>query len=239
MSDLLASSNLMRQHARAGKIVFGVNHEFSDFQTRRRKVLDLVIARSPQDTPTRKRDLLSLGAEYSIVLSSSQRAQVENLPAFSEGPVGAVLVALEAKAAMTEHSKARPRLYDELTSSHETVHGASSNALAVGLVLVNIADHFVSPDRNREKKRTKVVTAHSQPQATLSVIEKLRELPRRSSDQQRGFDGLGVVLVRCANDGSPITIETAPPAPSSGDVFEYGQMITRVAHEYDARFRNI
>jgi uncharacterized RmlC-like cupin family protein len=40
--------------------------------------------------------------------------------------VGAVLIALEAKACMTAHVKALPRLYDELNSSHQCVHGSSS-----------------------------------------------------------------------------------------------------------------
>lgn len=41
---------------------------------------------------------------------------------------------------MTAHSKALPRLFDELNSSHQIVHGASSHALSVGFAMVNASD---------------------------------------------------------------------------------------------------
>ena len=57
-------------------------------------------------------------------------------------------MALEAKACMTEFGKARPRLYDELNSSHLTIHGDTNSAIAAGFALVNAAESFVSPLRN-------------------------------------------------------------------------------------------
>ena len=42
--DLLSTSALLVRHAEQGKVVLGVNHSMSDFQTGRRKKLDLVIA---------------------------------------------------------------------------------------------------------------------------------------------------------------------------------------------------
>jgi hypothetical protein len=236
--DLLGESALMRQHAQEGKIVLGVNLELRDFRTGRKKDLDLVIGKPAQDTPTTTRSLATLADEYGLELTAKERTWVKSLPHLSEGVVGPVMVALEAKAAMTEHSKARPRLYDELTSSFSTVLGNSSNALAVGLVMVNLADSFVSPDLNKGGKRRSVVSKHTQPKAAESILEKVRELPRRTGDQQQGFDGLAVLMVECRNDGTPIRLVVTPPAPQVGDVLNYRGMITRVAHEYDARFRN-
>ena len=40
MFDLLEQSALLRRHVADGKVAFGVNHEFSDFRTRRKKKLD-------------------------------------------------------------------------------------------------------------------------------------------------------------------------------------------------------
>ena len=37
---------------------------------------------------------------------------------------------------MTAHTRALPRLYDELNSSHLCVHGASRQALAIGFVVI-------------------------------------------------------------------------------------------------------
>lgn len=237
--DLLTTSALMRNHATARKLVFGVNHELSDFSTGRKKILDLVVARPGDGSKVKARALLDLAQSYHIDLFDTERSMVANLPEIVEGPVGAVLVALEAKAAMTEHSKARPRLYDELTSSHSTVHGASSNALAIGLVMVNAATTFLSPGLNKVGRARTHFSKHRQPDAAESVIEKLRELPRRTSDQQSGFDGLAAIVVDCVNDGSPVQIVSKSPAPPPGDVLNYVNMISRVANEYDTRFRNI
>jgi hypothetical protein len=50
---------------------------------------------------------------------------------------------------MTEHMKARPRLYDELNSSHDAVHGSAEMAIAAGFVMINLADEFISPEMNK------------------------------------------------------------------------------------------
>lgn len=238
--DLLGQSALLQQHVRSGKVVFGVNHEMRDFSTARKKNLDLVIARpaglSRGGSP---RSLIDLAADFHVVLDGGQRQRLEALPAVHEGPVGAVLVALEAKAAMTEHSKARPRLYDELNSSHLTVHGASSQALAVGFVMINAGQTFVSPDLNKKRRGPKLVSTHAQPSAAEAILEKVKEIPRRTGPRTNGFDGLAIVLVSLANDGSPVGLVTAPPAPQPGDIFFYDNMITRVANEYDTTFASI
>jgi hypothetical protein len=140
---------------------------------------------------------------------------------------------------MTEHGKARPRLYDELNSSHLTVHGASSQALAVGFVMVNASTTFVSPDLNKSPRRRKIVSSHTQPAAAASIIEKVKEIPRRTGPRTTGFDGLAIVVISLANDGTPATLVRGEPAPRPGDIFYYDNMVTRVANEYDTTFANI
>jgi hypothetical protein len=236
--DLLQQSALMRRHATSGKIVFGINHELRDFATARKKVLDLVIAR-PSGSAT-KETLSDLARRYHVVLDARQQKKLAALPELRRAPVGAVLMALEAKAAMTEHVKALPRLYDELNSSHQTVHGASRQALAVGLVMVNASSTFVSPDLNKTPGAPVVVSTHSQPAAAAAVVAKVREIPRRTGSTTEGYDGLGIILVSATNDGTtPVSLVASPPAPPPGDILYYDNMITRVAHEYDAAFKSI
>jgi len=227
----------MREHAAAGKIVFGVNHKLTDFRTGKDKDLDLVIAR-PDGEPT-PRTLTDLAVEYHVILDHDARKELYALPAIHRAPVGAVLVALEAKAAMTEHVKALPRFYDELNSSHQIVHGASNQALAVGLAMVNASPTFISPDRNKIQGAP-VVTSHDQPRVATVAVEMVRnKLPRRSAGTGAGYDGLAILVVSAANDGSPVTLITDPPAPPPGDIFNYDNMVTRVANEYDTTFRSI
>lgn len=238
--DMLRASALLQKHAKAEKVIFGVNFEMRDYATARKKNLDLVVARGSAAASSRTKTLADLADQWSIELTSHQRAELDGLPEITEGDVtgSAVLVALEAKAAMTAHSKARPRLYDELNSSHLTVHGASAQALAVGLVMVNAATTFVSPELQALPRRDEI-SVHNQPTDANTVIAKIKEIPRRTSPTAVGFDGLGIIVVRAANDGSPVVLVAGPPAPTPGDIFYYDDMLSRVANEYDTRFAAI
>lgn len=228
--DLLANSSLLQRHVREGKVVFGLDHKMHDYAANRSKNLDLVIAR-PHDsgwtTKRRPRQFSALPDLFDMELTPAQRSTLVSLPDPMEGAVGAVHLALEAKACMTAFSKSYPRLYDELNSSHAVIHGASNRALAVGLAIVNVADEFVSPVGGRN--------SHRQPADALGAIAKVEQLPRRSGDEGVGYDGLGIVLVELKNDGSLVTVASAPPVPVN---YEYERMILRVANEYDVRFRN-
>jgi len=234
--DLLQRSALLKRHVAAGKVVFGINHEMSDFKSGRKKDLDLVVARPvAKATSTTFADLAD---RYYVELTPQQRATLAGLPVLHAGGVGTVLVALEAKAAMTAHQKALPRLYDELQSSHVAVHGSSAQALAVGLVLVNAAISFISPDLNKTGPRTNI-SFHAQPDAAAQVIAKVDQLPRSSHVGDVGFDGLGVVVLSVGNDGTPVVVFSGPPAPAPNEIFFYDNMIGRIANEYDTRFVNI
>ncbi|HVF13563.1 MAG TPA: hypothetical protein VM942_03130 [Acidimicrobiales bacterium] len=230
MFDLLANSSLLREHVLSGKVVFGLDHQMHDYAANRSKNLDLVVARPHDGGWTRKRRprlFAELPALFDMHLNDDQRSALASLPNPLEGAVGAVHLALEAKACMTAFSKSYPRLYDELNSSHAVIHGASNRALAVGLAIINVADEFVSPVGIRNR--------HDQPAGALGAIAKVGQLPRRSGDEGVGYDGLGIVLVDLTNDGSPVTLASSPPVPVN---YEYERMVVRIANEYDVRFRN-
>jgi hypothetical protein len=140
---------------------------------------------------------------------------------------------------MTAHVKALPRLYDELNSSHLCVHGASSQALAIAYVQINHADDFISPVINSKLLANGLpaeVTKHRQPANTQRVLDKIAQMPRRSAKGTNGFDAIGVTVLDLRNDGSPVKIVSAAPAPQPGTNFYYDTMIVRMANEYDATF---
>ena len=96
-----------------------------------------------------------------LPLAPSKIHRVKNTKGQSGGVFFAVqnalsrlLIACEAKAVMTEHSKSQPRLFDELSSSHEIVHQGDQDTIATGIVMVNIAPTFVSPLRQRDAGRS-------------------------------------------------------------------------------------
>lgn len=242
--DLLRTSTVLRNHVASGAIVFGINESLNDFRRDRKKRLDLVVAR-PRTGGSQKRkphSLTGLVEKYRISLTDADRAELDALPVFMEGPVGSVQIALEAKACMTEFAKARPRLFDELTSSQQTVNGAAGDAVAAAFVMINAAEKFVSPLRNKRplKKRAPVVSIHDQPLVKAeSVIQRIRAILRRSRAGDDGFDGIGIVVVECRNDRSPIRLFNSPPAPDPADIYNYEMMIRRLTQAYETRFRAV
>ncbi len=236
--DLMCTSNLLRQHVAEGKVTVGVNHEMLDFKLNRKKDLDLVIARPAASSETKSVSLSDIAKKVGVMLNDPEKRAFEALPPVKKQPVGSVLVALEAKACMTEHGKSEPRLYDELNSSHQTVHGANDAAIACGLAIVNFADSFISPGRQRAGLPVDV-TIHRQPGVTESVISKVRQLPRRTAPGSDGFDALGIIIISLCNDGTPVKVHTDPPAPQVGRGDTYEEMITRTAALYDFRFSTI
>ena len=238
--DLLTTSALLRRHVQDSKVVLGVNHEMRDFATSRKKNLDLVLARpdGPVDDRLTFADLVD---RYDFRLTRSQSQTLASLPELRIAPVGAVLIALEAKATMTAHIRALPRLYDELNSSHLCVHGASRQALAIGFVMVNASGDFASSDMNKfdVSKAPLVITHEPQPRSLERTLKKVAEMPRRSNNRETGFDGIGVVVIDGVNDGSPYELVTAPPTPQPGEPFHYDGMISRMANEYDTTFASI
>lgn len=248
--DLLTSCPLLRSHIAEGKVGLGINHELRDFRNNKKKNLDMVLCRAAplQGKGGSKggvrgaRDFAALSDAYGLKLTESERRLLKKLPALQIAGVATVLVATEAKATMTAYLKARPRLKDELTSSHQTIHGDNESAIAAGLVLINGASSFISPGMNKYDLRTHAATVstHRQPADAEKIVTGLRDIQRRSSPSDAGFDALGVIVVDCRNDGSPITqITRHPPAPTPVDDFDYARFVHRVAHLYTTRFSGL
>ncbi|MPZ35544.1 MAG: hypothetical protein GEV13_32050 [Rhodospirillales bacterium] len=228
--DLLRTSTLFRSHVASGKVSFGINHEMRDFRNDRKKDLDLVVSVSATATKPVTRTLKNLVDRYSIELTAAERAELHVLPELKEAPVGNVLIALEAKACMTAHQRALPRLYDELNSSHQTIHGAHDLAIAAGFVMINAAERFLSSDLNKKHRATDPEwSTHDQPKSVNIAIDKVKQLPRRSKTGMDGYDALSIVVIDCINDGSPVSLVTRPPAPQPLDVFHYASMIDRLS----------
>lgn len=238
--DLMLRSSLLREHIAAGKVGFGINHAMRDFRSRRKKNLDLVLATPGAGKVKRGQSFQDLVDKYHIQLRPDERRMLADLPVLEQASVGSVHLALEAKACMTAHQKALPRLYDELNSSHDAVHGASDLAIAAGLVMINLSEEFISPTKGNESyRRPSEISKHVQPRMTDLVIEKVHEVPRRTFTGKAGFDALAITVVRCRNDGSPVEIVEGYPAPLAEDPVSYEMMLARVEHLYQSRFPHV
>jgi hypothetical protein len=236
--DLIVTTPLLRRHVEAGVVCFGINHEMRDFVQDRKKNLDLVLC-TPNGTAT-KDDLNSIAADYDIELTDEERTVLDGLPKLVRAPVGSVVMALEAKACMTAHQRALRRLYDELNSSQLTVHGANDQAIAVGFTMVNLADHYLSPDLNKKNRSTEPEwSEHKQPRDAQLAVDKIKQLPRRAKVGDVGYDALAIVVIDMPNDGTPVGLVKGPPAPQRGDIYHYDTMIARLSNIYATRFKDL
>jgi hypothetical protein len=236
--DLMVSTPLLRRHAESGTICFGINHEMRDFVHDRKKNLDLVLC-TPGGAATAE-TLASMRRSYHIELTEEEQSAFDTLPQLVRAPVGSVLMALEAKACMTAHQRALPRLYDELNSSHLTVHGASDQAVAVAYTMVNVAENYLSPDLNKKNRFSDPEwSKHKQPRDAQLAIDKIKQLPRRSKVGDVGYDAISIVVIDMANDGSAVNLVNGPPAPPKGDIYNYESMIARLSGIYATRFKDL
>ena len=105
---------------------------------------------------------------------------------------------------MTDHTGAIPRLTDELEHFR---HRFPEGTRRVALVLVNVADTFVSPGRNPDAEADAlVINSHRMPEDADKVYGMLRGL----QTAQGGFDHVLTVSVRCPNDRTPIELAATP-----------------------------
>ncbi len=162
LADLIHACPAIREQALADRIVYGINARHT-FPNGKKKTLDLAIG-----TPK--------------TIKPDGRFQKTIHP----GEIDRVLIACEAKTVMTEHGKSQPRVFDELGSSHEIVHQGDREALAAGVTVVNIAEAFVSP--LRQKGGELHISKHRQPHAAEKMVDHLRGLPIRDSVDSVGFD---------------------------------------------------
>jgi hypothetical protein len=213
VQDLVQRSGLIRKKAQQGRIAFGLN-VYNTWPNCKTKNLDLAIG-IPQGS-------LGLPPHHGIAEAT----------AFSR-----VLISCEAKNCMTEHKKSQPRIFDELSSSHEIVHQGDQNCIAAGIAVINIAPTFVSPLRQRTGTDL-VITEHNQPAVTASMITHLRGLPIRNEVGQVGFDAFASAVVNCNNqDGA--ALHTELPAPQVGDADHFDTFMNRISLAFEQRFASI
>lgn len=232
--DLLLECDAMRRAAEEGRIGFGINHIMVGPIN---KTLDLVVSLVPPQRPLgRRRAFEDLAEAYGIALNGDDRRALQDLPCIEEDlrtDISEVAVALEAKACMTEHVKSLPRLHAEILATGYLARKASPRSITVSYSLINAATHFVTPSAGSGK-----INAHRQPEDARRVAEMIRTaVPTISDARDYGYDVVGITVVNCRNDGSPVTLVNDPnTAPSASDRTHYERMVRSVCSEFRGRF---
>ncbi len=233
MFDLLAECDVIRKRANEGKLGFGINHVMVGPIN---KTLDLVltVVQSPR-SKAKRRAFAGLVDEFEIHLEKKDRAILRDLPVVEEDleeDVSEVAIAMEAKACMTDHVGALPRLHAEILATGYLAKRAAPHCISVSYNLVNAATSFRTP--SGDGKQTNL---HNQPDDARRVVEMLATaIPQVQGGERFGYDVIGVTVIDCKNDGSPVTVVTKPPGPSTSDHVHYDRMIRSICSAYRSRF---
>jgi hypothetical protein len=109
---------------------------------------------------------------------------------------------------------------------------ASPRCITVSYSLVNAAVSFVSPSGKG------MANEHSQPEDSQRVVAMLgTAIPLARQVRDIGYDVVGVTVIECRNDGSPVVVSTGPSAPKTSDHHHHERMIRSLCSEYRSRFR--
>lgn len=155
-----------------------------------------------------------------------------------------IQVALETKAVMTEHRKARLNRLRDFEAFHEHAHRYNKNVVAVALVVVNASEAYWSPMRAAND-----ITIHRNISVLAQeTVDIYRGIPLRNKPTDGpGLEAFCAVVVRHdnlrKNPNLPVShragkskLVTGPPAPEVGDPFHYASMIHRICDCYLDRF---
>ncbi|MGB6068807.1 MAG: hypothetical protein WBG50_28690 [Desulfomonilaceae bacterium] len=217
MEDFLERCQILREQALRDEVAYGINAQHSWGATQKIKTIDLAVGKP---------------SEGLVGSMPNGISGIRKVSSFSE-----VFVSCEAKSVMTEHAKSQPRVYDELSSSHEIVHQGKPDAIAAGVAVVNIADRFVSPLRQITGEGLHY-TNHKQPRAAERMVNHLRGFPIRDQIGEVGFDAYCTIVIGCDNIAAANLCET-PPAPQPGDRDHYETFLERISLFYTQRFSSI
>lgn len=230
--DLLLECDALRRAASAGRIAFAVNHVMVGPIN---KTLDLVVTLAdPVSRREGTRTFESMVNELGILLTDEERVALAELPRVrvdSAKDVSEVVIALEAKACMTEHVKSIPRLHAEILATGYLARKAAPHCITVSFTLVNASTTFRSPGTSGK------VTTHHQPADTLRIIDMLsRAIPSASELGGHGYDVTGAVVIDCKNDGSPVEVVSSAPAPAATSHVHYERMVRSLCSAFRRRF---
>lgn len=211
LDDLLHESDVFREAARSGDIVYQedytVGEDASAWNT------DLVVG-PPVDDDVQTQ----LGNDRPIV----------------EAEPAEIWLAIDAKSVMTEHQKARRNRQRDINSFADIMHRHHPGAVTGGLLLVNQSERFYSPLRDEGD-----ITEHEDPEQLVEeTVEMFRDIDRAEGEVSPNVDGVGCIVVDHTNmdDGNRTRLIEEPPAPQEGDIVEYHEFLEIIVETLEDRW---
>ena len=210
IDDMLHESDVFREVAREGKIVYQEDHNVGEGDSKWN--VDLIIG------PPREEVQTEIGDDVSLVEAEPEE----------------VWLAIDAKSVMTEHGKARRNRQRDINSFADIMHSHYPGAVTGGILLINLADRFKSPLRDEDD-----ITEHDRIEDLVAeTVDIFRDIDRAQGKVSPNVDGVGCVVVEHTNldDDHETRLVTEPPAPQKGDIVQYHEFLEIIIDVFEDRW---
>ena len=210
IDDMLHESDVFREVAREGKIVYQEDHNVGEGDSKWN--VDLIIG------PPREEVQTEIGGDVSLVEAEPKE----------------VWLAIDAKSVMTEHGKARRNRQRDINSFADIMHSHYPGAVTGGILLINLADRFKSPLRDEDD-----ITEHDRIEDLVAeTVDIFRDIDRAQGKVSPNVDGVGCVVVEHTNldDDHETRLVTEPPAPQKGDIVQYHEFLEIIIDVFEDRW---
>jgi len=211
VDDLLHESDAIREAAQNGEVVYAEDYDVGD----------------PK----------GLGWNVDLVLGPPAADDVQ-LPAdggMARDTPSEVWMAVDAKSIVTEHQKARRNRQRDINSFADIMHTHHEQALAAGILLLNIADRFDSPTRDADD-----ITDHPHIDRIIGeIVDLFDSIDRSEGEISANLDGAGLIVVDHTNlvdDVGDTELVTREPAPQPGERVHYRTFVSEMAGHFETRF---
>jgi hypothetical protein len=154
--------------------------------------------------------------------------------AIAEAEPDEVWLAVDAKSVMTEHGKARRNRQRDINSFADIMHRHYPGVVTGGVLLINAAKRFKSPLRDEDD-----ITVHDRIETLVrETVDIFRDIERADGEISPNVDGVGCVVVDHTNmdDGRATSLVTEAPAPGTGEIVHYRNLVEILASALEGRF---
>jgi hypothetical protein len=204
VSDLMLHCRTLREKAARAEVVYDLN-------------FDLTVGRSTWNVD------LVLGSPQLSTKPVPESGIIRDKPS-------SVQVAIEIKSVMTEHKKAVKNRKRDLEAHHEHVHNYNNNTIAGGMFVINGAETFQSPLRQK-------ITTHRNPTALVEhCLSELRSVATRGGPTGYGLEAQCAIIVSVTNTDEVSEYMSHAGVPQPGDPLHYDTFIRRICDLYQQRF---
>lgn len=205
LRDLYSNCPAFNLFADDGKIVYQTNHTVNP------------------DSPTRW--------TIDLVVGPGRREHQLLQQTIARGNPSEIWLAVDAKAIMTEHGKARRNRQRDLNSMAEILHRMRPSPIAGAYVVINMSAHFRSPLRTEESEHRNIGRIVSE------TIPLFQEILKDEQSGRPGLDAIGISVVDYSNlPGSECKLVESSPAPAPSNPLYYQAFLSRICRDFTTRF---